>query len=222
MRTPEQAGLVDGCWSDRRCIVVGGGLSLKGFDWSTLKNERWIGTNRAWIHNPTIGLVLDRRYQYELGKDPAWLAWDGLKMWHRPRGNLKYLPPIPEEVVVLTSTGKYNPCRSLNDGLFYGNNAGASAISLASLLAGPTGTVYLLGFDLCGLGGMSVNWHNDYPDKWKSNDSVYARYRRDIEILAGQITTRVYNVSPGKVTSLKCWPIIDKLPEKDVERKTTV
>ncbi|MCX5657919.1 MAG: hypothetical protein NTZ48_06855, partial [Candidatus Omnitrophica bacterium] len=35
-------------WEGQRCFIIGGGPSLKGFDFSKLKGELVIAVNRAW------------------------------------------------------------------------------------------------------------------------------------------------------------------------------
>jgi len=40
--------LPDGAWTGRRCFIIGGGPSLKGFNFSRLKGELVIGINRAF------------------------------------------------------------------------------------------------------------------------------------------------------------------------------
>jgi len=41
-----------GIWKGRRCFIVGGGTSLKGFDFSQLRGELVIAVNRAMEYVP--------------------------------------------------------------------------------------------------------------------------------------------------------------------------
>jgi len=55
--------LPDGAWKNKPCFIVGGGPSLKDFDWHLLKGRRTIGINRAFEKfEPTIMFSMDTRY----------------------------------------------------------------------------------------------------------------------------------------------------------------
>ena len=49
--------LPDGSWSGRRCFIVGGGPSLKGFDFERLRGERVIAINKAFYDVPFADIV---------------------------------------------------------------------------------------------------------------------------------------------------------------------
>ena len=52
-----------GCWSDGPAFIVGGGPSLKGFDWKRLEGLRTIGINLAFYYfDPTIAFAMDTRF----------------------------------------------------------------------------------------------------------------------------------------------------------------
>jgi hypothetical protein len=59
MKTP----ISENMWKGERCFIIGGGPSLKGFDWSLLDGEKVIATNRGYQYcNPDIILGCDRRF----------------------------------------------------------------------------------------------------------------------------------------------------------------
>lgn len=212
--------LPDGAWSGRRAIVVGGGPSLRGFDWSRLKDELWIGTNRAWVHNPTIHLVLDVRLQGELLTDKEWLRWPGLKVWHRVNLRDPVPPPLPPGVHEVGSPGRVWS-RSLASGLAHGSCVAPSAINLADLLVGPKGTIYLLGFDLHGVDGQTANWHDDYP--WRSGPAtVYNRFRQNLESFAPHCQAKIFNVSLDGTSTLRAWPMLKDIPSVPPRRRPLV
>ena len=89
--------LPDKSWKGQRCFIIGGGESLKDFDFSKLKGELTIGINRAFEkHYCTINFSMDRQF-YEwlingkLGKEALrkWNAYKGYKVFCRMT-NYKY------------------------------------------------------------------------------------------------------------------------------------
>ena len=79
----------DGDWSGERCFIVGGGPSLRGFDWGRLRGERVIAVNRAFEQLPfaDISVSLDERWhgwttRGDLGDGPRdkYAAFKGVKV----------------------------------------------------------------------------------------------------------------------------------------------
>jgi len=55
--------LPDGSWKNKPCFIVGGGPSLKDFNWHLLKGKRTIGVNRAFEKfEPTVMFSMDTRF----------------------------------------------------------------------------------------------------------------------------------------------------------------
>ena len=54
----------DGSWAGRRCFIIGGGPSLKGFDFERLRGERVIAINKAFYDVPFADIVfgMDRPF----------------------------------------------------------------------------------------------------------------------------------------------------------------
>jgi len=146
--------LPDGAWENKPCFIVGGGPSLRDFDWSLLKGYRTIGVNRAYEkYDPTIIFSMDTRF----------LRWilDGI---YGPEAKMKferskaykvwlctYRARLPEEIFIVKVYRNYTKGFkafnfSMSEGLGHGNNSGYAALNLACCLrANP---IYLLGFDM--------------------------------------------------------------------------
>mgnify|MGYP002682074433 CR=1 FL=1 len=87
---PTVAPIQDGAWKGQRCFIVGGGPSLKGFDFGRLRGERVIAINRAFEACPTADIMFamdPRLYDWitsgQLG-DEARARFDsfaGIKAW---------------------------------------------------------------------------------------------------------------------------------------------
>lgn len=170
--------LEDGAWSGRRCFVVGGGESLKGFDWSRLEGELTIAVNataKRMSLPPTIAFTMDAAYArkqidphgqtlpWEDGvglarpQNPEWAALPSVKVFHdaTPDG-------WPWEGWLergfsahIGSSGWLRWGTSLEDGLVWSCNSGLGAINLADVLG--ASPIYLLGFD-----GHGAHFHDDY------------------------------------------------------------
>ena len=89
--------------------------------------------------------------------------------------------------------------RSLKEGLWYGTNAGASALNLADILG--ANPIYLLGFDMTGQAGKTVNWHDEYKEK--QDEMVYKNFAIDFVRNLANIRSKVVNLNPA--SNLKCF-----------------
>lgn len=193
--------IAPGAWSGRRAFVVGGGPSLRGFDWGRLAGERWIGTNAASLRGATVGLANDRRFVERFwaapvpGTELLWLATEG------------WTPPPHVRMVDIENPYAWGP----GPALVNGPCTGLTALHLADVLG--ASPVYLLGFDMRGEGGRSANFHDDYPEDWRQS-AGYDSWRADFERWAPSVRGRVVNLTPG--SALTCFPAgspDDVLPE---------
>ena len=195
----------DGTWKDQRCFIIGGGESLRDFDFSKLKNELVIGVNRAyekvdctinyamdnnlyrWITNGELGQGAKKRFEDFKGI-PVWLDSAG---YDYPRG-----------IFVLNELGNRKNSYVMKDGIRGGTNAGVGALNLAVCLG--ANPIYLLGFDMEGKGGEQVWWHDGYPEK--QSDKIYATFKLDFKRIAPGLKKKgvqVINLNPE--SSLKCF-----------------
>ncbi len=162
----------DGIWKGRRAFIVGGGPSLKGFDWDLLSGELVIAVNRAYEqlpHAPMMFSMDNRFYEWEKDK-PAFKNYGGFKVW-LDQDDWQY----GDDVLTVGSMGKVRGERgwsdSLDDGLGHGASSGYAAANLAHVLGADP--IYLLGFDL--QDGPPTNWHDGYPVDYNVAD--YGRMR---------------------------------------------
>ena len=168
-------------WDGERCFLVGGGPSLRGFDWSLLEGELTIGINRAIeFFKPTIAYARDEPFA----------------RWAK---NGRFGPEA-------TRRWKEHPCAALwglhkSDLLFQcekeSNNSGLGALRLAIGLGARE--VYLLGYDLGGR-----HFHKGYPALQKEDiyDKLFIpafeKYAREANGAA-----KVVNLNPG--SRLRCF-----------------
>jgi len=197
-----------GAWAGNPAYIVGGGPSLKGFDWRLLAGRLTIGINRAFEQfDPTIIFSMDNRFLLWVEKGDfgvevrdRFQTYDrGYKIWLDCAGKQLY----PEDILPISAYQAGPWSDSLEAGLAPANNSGYGALNLAALLqASP---IYLLGFDM-GSGapdGRQEWWHDGY--KVRQRQTVYDRFLRDFRIASQHVKAEVKVVGASR---LDCWPKI--------------
>lgn len=164
----EKPRLDEEMFRGRRVFVVGGGPSLRGFDWDLLEGESVIAVNRAYENVPDADILFsvdDRFYGWHCHK--LWKC-NGIRVWGNIHGR-----EAPPEVQSVGCGGGEHAFGNTLETLGHGGNSGYAAVNLAYVLGAET--VYLLGFDMHSRGGKQQWWHDGYPKV--NDDDVYARYR---------------------------------------------
>lgn len=189
--------LADGAWAGQRCFIIGGGESLRDFDFSKLKGELVIGVNRAYERvDCTIMFATDAQYHKwitkgEMGDEAKrrFEEFKGYKVWlDSQRYSYK-------GVHCLTGLNGEGLSFSMKAGLKHGGNSGYGALNLAVCLGG--NPIYLLGFDMKGKGGKQSWWHDGYPKT--QGESVYKKFKTYFESVAPILKekgVRVVNLNP--------------------------
>jgi hypothetical protein len=138
-------------WEGSDAYLIGGGPSLRGFDFSKLRGKNTIGCNQAFFLGGNICQICffgDENFWRKFQKDLA--DFDG---WVVTRHTAKSAPPW---LIIMPHV--YNGLDKTKLG--WNRNSGACAISLALLLGAKN--VYLLGYDL-GVSEADPNvshWHD--------------------------------------------------------------
>jgi len=169
-------------------ILVGGGPSLRAFDWSLLEGRYWIGVNQAFVHGPRIVVSKDARWMEAYAHDEAYRTRPGARIYVGERFTCPdWVEPIKPRL---------DWSRSIASGLCAQADTGLTALNLADLIAGPDGTVLLLGFDFSSPSGFEENWHEAYP--WKRRHArVYKRFRRWWERFVPDLQATVIDGTEG-------------------------
>jgi len=123
---------------EKEVYIIGGGPSLRGYDWKRLKGKDTIGINEAYR------------------KDPTYLFWMDQK-WYQSKSDLSH-PKAYTVHPVHTEYPKGITCLS-REQLGRGSNSGYASIHLANYLG--YSRVFLLGFDMGYPIGQS-HWHEGY------------------------------------------------------------
>lgn len=135
-----------------RIYIVGGGSSLRGFDWRRLDGRRVIAVNRAFEVLPNAECVYF--------SDLRFWTWHSEKLLQHKARKISGVRRMPHEAIetyqITGITGL-----DMNPGcLRQGNNSGYGAINLAAHLK--VKEIMLLGFDMQFTAGQ-CHWHDGYP-----------------------------------------------------------
>lgn len=144
-------------WSGGEAFVMGGGPSLRGFDWARLRGRHVVGCNDAYEHGDVVDVVA-------FGDMPFWRRrGDHLVRAKNRHGFLAVtnFPNSPEAFVGhahIVRRLRHKWSRS-QEALCWLGNTGAMAVNLAARLGARR--IVLLGFDMdLGPGG-ATNWYED-------------------------------------------------------------
>ena len=159
-------------WNGQDAFIIGGGPSLRGFDFSMLVPENTIGCNNAFRLGPEICkvcLFVDRKFIFsgkniprkgfydELSRFPNLIVTNDTQLKNRPEPWINWMPRRPKGLH--------------KDALGFNANCGAAAINLALMFGAKT--IYLLGFDMHLDSKGRPNYHEHLIDK--PSNEVYVR-----------------------------------------------
>ena len=173
---------VPNLWQGATAYIIGGGPSLRSFDFNKLKGKPVIGCNDAYL----------------LGKDIVKICCFGDSAWyyiHREKLLDSNIPCVTNDNFLMKEPIHVTRKKtlSLGEGEYLGwfHNTGAMAINLALSLGAKR--IYLLGYDM-GLGQEGqANWHPNLKDE--PNAKHYTKFMRYFPLLAKQIKVKYPEVA---------------------------
>lgn len=204
-------------WLGRRCFIIGGGESLRGFDFSRLNGELTIGINKAFKHYPnsTINYCMDSVFYDQMhrgefdkpGEVPL------IEYWKKYGGTRVFITPMERRQFngdVLLVRRNIDPSvnrENLEQGIHPGTNSGTGALTLAAALG--ASPIYLLGYDMAA--STSTHWHEGYE---KRDLTEFSRkldeYRQDIEKISPLLAQAgITVVNLNRSSGLRCFPFGD-------------
>lgn len=182
---------------DQDAFIIGGGPSLRTFDWRLLKGKNTIGCNQAFLLGPDVCSIC---------------TWGDFNFWCEYKKRLaeyggfvatNYLLDLPGTPITAPDWLKYFPRidwgLSTGPELGWNSNTGCLSINLALILGARR--VFLLGVDL---GGGTVpgntHWHNE--SKEVQNLDNFSKFQDGYSQVASELPTifpgrEVINVSDG-------------------------
>lgn len=199
-------------WDNQDVFIIGGGESLKRFDWNLLKDKNTIGCNDAFKHGAEICKICifgDTKWfkisEQELAYYTGTVFTSAPKLYKTRLDWLWVLPRLP--------FGIYK------DALGWNFNTGASAVNLALLLGAKR--VYLLGFDMHLSRDGQNNWHQNRLDK--PNKEIFPKFLEGFKRLKVDLKVKFPGVEIINITdnsSLDLFPKVGVVEFWGGERKT--
>jgi hypothetical protein len=195
MADPNINTTVSPIWKGETIYLIGGGPSLKGFDWELLRDKKIIAVNRAFQMLPWAGVLYWTDAQFYRWYRKEIDAFAGTKITCRP------LELPRKDIIVLQGIKSYGlDLRPTH--ICDGNNSGYGALNLAVKLG--CKKIYLLGYDMHSEDG-ETHWHNGYSRR--HNHTVYRRlfgyFQSSVKAL-DELGVEVWNANPG--SRLECFP----------------
>ena len=184
-------------------FIIGGGPSLRGFDFEALRDLRCMAINVAFKDVPwaEVAYVGYARLLDQLADDPEWGKFEGLRYTRSHQtGRLQKLQPQNVNVLRRADAWQTDPSRIASLG-----NSGLSGVNLAEQLG--WSPIFLLGFDCGGFtkSGKMANYHDRYPDHWRKPGSLLmSKFTDGFRKVLSDITAEVYNSNPQ--SELDCFP----------------
>jgi len=177
-------------WQGQDAFIIGGGATLKGFDFSTLAGLNVIGINDAFHLGKDI-------VKYCIFGDITWFHKTIQKVAKSGIQTVSISDPrCPNSFPWLHHLKRVKTGFHTGDTLGWNYSTGACAINLAASLVAQR--IYLLGFDLCQVSGKS-HWHS-FNHKTTGSAS-FERFQEGFKALAegmkGRSTASVFNVTDG-------------------------
>jgi len=184
----------DPIWEGKPAYIVGGGSSLKTFDWNLIRDEFVIGCNVAYLLGFEIIPITvfgDTNFfnQHRTGlenyaKGGGWVVTNSMAI----------RKPVPQWLRIMK--------KELNgfhrEALGWNGNTGSVAINLALILG--ASPIFLLGFDMGVSEEGEANYHNAYPTV--SSPDTYGRFLKRMERASRDLPTafpgqKIINLEDG-------------------------
>lgn len=192
-------------WTGQRCFILGGGDTLRHFNYDLLKNELTIGVNRIFeVFNPTINYAMDAKFINFINGDEK-----RRKRWNEFKGNKVFLgansTTYPDDVIVVRRLAERVVSMNLSKGIYGGTNSGFGAVMLAIALG--CKEIYLLGYDMK-IRENRTHWHSGYPDhligRVEKSLGIFIKNFEEFASSIAKLGISVYNLSPD--SNLNCFP----------------
>jgi len=202
--------LEGGSCRGQSAVVVGGGPSLRKFDFSTLRRKQnIIAINAAFKYIPFADACFSEDVRFVECFGSELNQFQGKVIWHCLRGidPERGLKACPKVTIIREQRDDKYWSTDLTS-LSYSSNSAVGAINLAEILG--CDPIYVLGLDCRTDSGVMENFHKEYPQGWEVGAIQAENWRSDFtHWVAPNCKAKVINViNPGFESSLECWPKI--------------
>ena len=209
----------------KEVYIIGGGNSLKGFDFNKLKNRDTIVVNKAvkYVPNPTYFITMDFTVLKKIGLDlvaPYCGTTIFIANFAKPYLKEQNGQIIDTRFGLIYTLNEFNMIIKswAEEGIGFdfqnfrsGNNSGYCALQLAILLGYKK--IYLLGIDL--ITSEETHFHKGYGESKEKFDKKLKEYYRNFAIGLNELKEKCPDIqiySCSKISRLK-----DILPYKEIQ-----
>lgn len=210
---------------NQKVFIIGGGESLKNFDFNLLKEQKIITINLAFMYCPwaTINYSMDPHLydkilnvvkeeekgqlnkKHNLNIEQLWDSFNGIRVFLTP---LEDKPKkFGNEVYLIRRICERVINKNIHSGIYGGSNSATGALMLAIALGATE--IYLLGYDFkC---TTQSHFHAGYDNRnLERFNNKLQQYLEEITVLSAKITNegiKVYNCNSN--SKLQCFPFVD-------------
>lgn len=196
--TNREIGKVEKIFKNETIFLIGGGPSLKKFDWNLLNGKRTIAINKAILTYPNADVLYwtDSRFYNWYKKQ--------IDQFTGPKYTIRN-GPYDDSITLLKKGIKYG-LEEAPSSLSHGNNSGYAAMNLAYHLGAKK--IILLGYDMGNINNES-HYHGGYPTKATSNEVYDKQFIPGFTKIGDLLKSKgieIYNAS--LISKLNCFPKI--------------
>ncbi len=196
-------------WLNADAYIIGGGDSLRNFNFDLLKDKLTIGCNAAFLKGHEVCKItlmgdIDC-FNHFKDKLEKYQSQGGIVFTHieqLQRSKLPWLWIMSREFYGLHKTV-----------LGWNDNTGFSAINLALILGAKN--IYLLGFDMKFGNTGNANWHEEYKYKSKVKSDVFDKFLRHEKRIAADLKNKFAGQNVFNVTDDSNLNIFPKIGTKE-------
>lgn len=156
-------GKIQPIYKDKVIYIIGGGPSLKNFDWTLLKDKVKIAINKAFLYVPDAEVIYWTDYRFYKWYEKEITEFKGSKVTNKNK-------PLKTDIINLRDTGRSGLDMDPSS-LRHGNNSGFAAINLAVHYGAKK--IVLLGYDMNSQAN-ATHWHDGYT-KISHNHKIYKK-----------------------------------------------
>ncbi len=167
--------------------LIGGGPSLKGFDFTKLQGRTVVAVNDAALHVPFATALFSLDRQWIANRKDLIASFPG-ERWLAVSDDFDF-NDAPSACYVRRDRNGYGLSDDPNVLHMGGGNSGFGAFNLAYLRGAER--IVLLGYDFCHSG---VHWHNGYSWQGNPNDHMYSKWAERFQETLLQLQKREVEV----------------------------
>jgi hypothetical protein len=185
---------IDPVWKDETAYLIGGGPSLKEFNWELLRGKRIIAINRAFQVLPWADVLYWTDAQFYKWYRREIDEFKGMKVSCRPL-------EVPAKDIKILQGVRNQGLDMRPEYICDGNNSGYGALNLAVKLGAKR--IYLLGYDMHS-SLKATHWHDGYFRR--HNHTIYNRlftYFGSALPVLKEMNIEVWNANPA--SHLECF-----------------